>query len=45
MLRNVIERSFALAKQWRALATRFDKLAITYRGALILAACITWSRI
>ena len=29
--RNVVERSFNLAKQWRALATRYDKLAITYR--------------
>ncbi len=30
--RNVVERSFALAKQWRALTTRYDKLAITYRA-------------
>jgi transposase len=32
--RNVVERSFALAKQWRGLATRYDKLAITYRAAV-----------
>jgi transposase len=43
--RNVVERSFALVKQWRALATRYDKLAITYRAALVLAACVTWSRV
>ncbi|MBM9469626.1 transposase, partial [Nakamurella leprariae] len=43
--RNVIERHFALTKQWRGLATRYDKLAVTYRAAVILAACITWSRI
>ncbi len=43
--RNVVERSFALAKQWRGLATRYDKLAITYRAAVILSACITWTRI
>lgn len=43
--RNVVERHFALTKQWRGLATRYDKLAITYRAAVILAACITWSRI
>jgi transposase len=43
--RNVVERSFALAKQWRALATRYDKLAITCRGAVVLSACITWTRI
>jgi len=42
--RNVIERSFALLKQWRGLATRYDKLAITYRAAVILSACITWTR-
>ncbi|WP_285731359.1 transposase, partial [Kocuria sp. NBRC 114282] len=27
--RNVVERSFAYVKQWRGLATRYDKLAIT----------------
>jgi transposase len=43
--RNVVERHFALTKQWRGLATRYDKLAITYRAAVILAACITWSRV
>jgi transposase len=42
--RNVVERSFALLKQWRALATRYDKLAITYRAAVVLSACITWLR-
>ncbi len=29
--RNVVERFFALAKQWCGIATRFDKLAITSR--------------
>ena len=43
--RNVVERSFALVKQWRALATRYDKLAITYRAAVVLSACITWTRV
>lgn len=43
--RNVVERHFALTKQWRGLATRYDKLAITYRAAVVLAACITWSQI
>lgn len=27
--RNVVERSFSMTKQWRGLATRYDKLAIT----------------
>jgi transposase len=42
--RNVVERSFALLKQWRGLATRYDKLAVTYRAAVVLSACITWLR-
>ena len=42
--RNVVERHFALTKQWRGLATRYDKHAITYRGAVVLAAIITWLR-
>jgi transposase len=29
--RNVVERSFNTVKQWRGLATRYDKLAIVYR--------------
>ena len=31
-------------KQWRWLATRYDKLAIAYRAAVVLSACITWTR-
>ncbi|GAB89858.1 putative transposase, partial [Gordonia rhizosphera NBRC 16068] len=40
--RNVVERSFAWAKQWRALATRYDKLAITYRAGVVLNAILNW---
>jgi transposase len=40
--RNVVERFFALAKQWRGLTTRYDKLAITYRAAVTLCAILTW---
>ncbi len=43
--RNVIERYFALAKQWRGIATRFDKLAITYRAGVTLCAVLTWLRL
>jgi len=43
--RNLVERSFALLKQWRGLATRYDKLAIVYRAAVVLSACITWTRL
>ncbi|WP_025780813.1 IS5/IS1182 family transposase, partial [Brevibacterium sp. VCM10] len=42
--RNVVERSFAYVKQWRGLATRYDKLAITYRAAVVLGAILTWLR-
>lgn len=42
--RNVIERRFCHLKQWRALATRYDKLAITYRAAAVLNAVIAWTR-
>lgn len=40
--RNVIERSFNDTKQWRGLATRYDKLAIVYRGAAVLRAITIW---
>ena len=36
--RNVVERSFNDHKQRRGLATRYDKLATTYRGGLVLRA-------
>src|SRR5690625_2274357 len=42
--RNVVERSFAYVKQWRGLATRYDKLAITYRAAVVISAIVTWLR-
>jgi transposase len=42
--RNVVERSFAGAKQWRALATRYDKHALIYRGAVVLNTILTWLR-
>lgn len=42
--RNVVERHFSLAKQWRAIATRYDKLAITYRATAVLCAITAWLR-
>jgi transposase len=42
--RNVIERRFSDIKQWRALATRYDKHAIIYRAAVLLNAVIAWTR-
>ena len=42
--RNVVERRFCDIKQWRGLATRYDKLAIIYRAAAVLNADIAWTR-
>ena len=42
--RNVIERGYARLKQWRGLATRFDKHAVNYRAAVVLNAVIAWTR-
>ncbi|MFF0637957.1 IS5 family transposase [Nocardia sp. NPDC004151] len=40
--RNVIERAFNKAKHWRAVTTRYDKLAITYRAGFVLALIVEW---
>lgn len=40
--RNVIERNFNVVKQWRGLATRYDKLAIVYRAGAVLRAITIW---
>ena len=38
--RNVIERAFARLKQWRAIATRYNKHARNYRAGIVIAAII-----
>ena len=40
----LLERSFNALKNWRGLVTRYDKLAVLYRGAAVLAAILTWLR-
>jgi transposase len=40
--RNVVERCFNRFKQWRALATRYDKKALNYRAGIVLASVILW---
>ena len=40
--RNVVERFFNRMKNWRGLASRFDKHALVYRGSLVLAAIVDW---
>jgi transposase len=42
--RNVVERFFNLFKHRRGLATRYDKLALTYRGGIVLASITIWLR-
>ncbi len=42
--RNVVERRYCHLKQWRGLATRYDKHAIIYRAAITLNAVIAWTR-
>ena len=39
---SVVERSFNTVKQWRGLATRYDKLSLVYRGAAVLRAITIW---
>lgn len=42
--RNTVERSFNRLKQWRGIATRYDKYATTYLGGVLLASLITYHR-
>jgi transposase len=42
--RNVIERRYCHIKQWRGLATCYDKHTVIYRAAVVLNAVIAWSR-
>jgi transposase len=40
--RNVVERLIARLKQFRRIATRYEKRAVNYRGMLTLAAIMLW---
>ena len=40
--RNRIERAFCRLKDWRRIATRYDKLAINFASAVAIAAIILW---
>ena len=40
--RNLIERFFNRIKHWRAIASRYDKHAVVYRGGIVLAAILDW---
>ena len=40
--RHLIENFFAKLKQYRAIATRYDKLAETFLSAIDMAASVIW---
>ena len=40
--RNLIERMFARLKDYRRIATRYDKLARNFLASVVLAATMTW---
>jgi transposase len=40
--RNVIERCFNQLKQWRGIATRYDKTTSSYTAALTIASLLLW---
>ncbi|MFN4929060.1 IS5 family transposase [Bradyrhizobium sp.] len=40
--RNAVERMFGRFKDYRRIATRYDKLATNFLGAIYLAAAVTW---
>jgi transposase len=42
--RNVVERTFNRLKQWRGIATRYDKHARNYRAGIVLASILLWLR-
>ncbi|HYO02153.1 MAG TPA: transposase [Mycobacterium sp.] len=42
--RNVVERCFNRLKQWRGIATRYDKTARNHRGGLLLTSLILCTR-
>ena len=40
--RNVVERCINRLKQWRGLATRYEKRAANYRALVVIAALMIW---
>jgi len=39
---QTIERLWARLKEWRAIATRYEKTASSFMGVLCLAAALDW---
>ena len=40
--RNLIERMFCRLKDWRRIATRYDKLAANFTAAIAIASIVLW---
>ena len=40
--RNVVEQCANKLKQWRGIATRYEKRAVNYRAAVVIAAQMIW---
>jgi transposase len=40
--RNVVERCINHLKQWRGLATRYEKRAVNYLAMVVLASIVIW---
>jgi transposase len=40
--RNVVERCVNRHKQWRGVATRYEKRAVNYRAMVVIAALVMW---
>jgi transposase len=41
--RNAVERGWNKLKQWRGIATRYDKTAADFRGGIQLVVLLTWT--
>ena len=39
-----MERAFNRLKQWRGVATRYDKHARNYRAGIVMASALIWLR-
>jgi transposase len=40
--RNVVERCINRLKQWRGLATRYEKRTLNYRAMVVIASILIW---
>jgi transposase len=40
--RNVVERCINRLKQWRGLATRYEKRVLNYRAMVVIASIMIW---